>query len=65
MGVGMALRILVAFGGAAAVFVLSGAFAEMVLGFWGWLLFAYLATLLAETALLVGAAAGHTPGGKG
>jgi hypothetical protein len=52
MLVGTAIRLLVAFAGGAAVFVLAGAFWESKLGFWLWLLLAYLATLFAETALL-------------
>ncbi len=53
MLVGTIGRLVVALGGGAAVFFLSGAFADAKVGFWLWLLFAYLATLLAETALLV------------
>ena len=53
MLVGVVLRIGVAFGGGAAVFLLSPGFQEMALSYWLWLLFAYLATLLTETALLV------------
>jgi hypothetical protein len=66
MFAGVALRLVVAFVGGAAVFVLTGSFAELKLGYWFWLLFAYLASLIAETALLVGLTpAGGAAGGKG
>jgi DNA-binding transcriptional LysR family regulator len=68
MAVGVAARLFVAFAGGAVVFVLTGPFREMTLGYWLWLLFAYLTTLSAETALLARhalPAAGGPPGGKG
>jgi hypothetical protein len=67
MFAGTALRIGVAFGGGAAVFLLTPAFREAVLGYWLWVLFAYLASLVAETALLVrlSPVGGGAAGGKG
>src|SRR5262249_29210677 len=54
MLLGTALRILVAFGGGAVVFLLTPMFRDAVLGYWLWLLFAYLASLVAGTGLLGG-----------
>jgi hypothetical protein len=67
MLVGTALRVLVAFGGGAVVFLLTPMFREAVLGYWVWVLFAYLASLVAETALLVrlSPVGGGAAGGKG
>jgi hypothetical protein len=68
MLVGTAIRLLVAFVGGGAVFLLAPGLRETGLVFWLWLLFAYLSSLLAETALLVRASpvgAGGVPGGKG
>jgi hypothetical protein len=50
---GTAVRLLVGFGGAVLVFVLSKpTFHVDALGFWMWVLGVYLATLVVETALL-------------
>jgi hypothetical protein len=68
MLVGTMLRLGVAFGGGAAAFLLAPDLRSAGLAFWIWLLFAYLTTLLAETALLVGQlplVVAETPGGKG
>ena len=68
MLVGTALRLTVAFGGGAAAFLLAPDLRFAGLVFWLWLLFAYLSSLLAETALLAGRSplvAGGAPGGKG
>ncbi|HVK17487.1 MAG TPA: hypothetical protein VM533_11095 [Fimbriiglobus sp.] len=68
MLVGTVLRLAVAFAGGAAAFLLAPDLRSAGLIFWLWLLFAYLSSLLAETALLVGQsplAAGGASGGKG
>jgi hypothetical protein len=68
MLVGTVLRLTVAFGGGAAAFLLAPDLRSAGLVFWFWLLFAYLSSLMAETALLVGQsplAAGGASGGKG
>lgn len=52
MAVGVVLRATVAVGGAAALFLTVDAFRAARLGFWLWVLFAYLSTLVAETAVL-------------
>lgn len=68
MMVGTALRLTVAFGGGAAAFLLAPDLRSAGMVFWLWLLFAYLSSLLAETALLAGRSplvAGGVPGGKG
>ena len=68
MLVGTALRLTVAFGGGAAAFLLAPDLRSAGIVLWLWLLFAYLSSLLAETALLVGQSplvAGGAPGGKG
>ncbi|HET6576304.1 MAG TPA: hypothetical protein VFG68_22065 [Fimbriiglobus sp.] len=68
MLVGTVLRLVVAFGGGGAVFLLAPDLRAAGVVFWLWLLFAYLSSLLAETALLAGRSplvAGGAPGGKG
>jgi hypothetical protein len=68
MLLGTVVRLAVAFGGGGAAFLLAPELRGSGVIFWLWLLFAYLASLLAETALLVGAsplAAGGPSGGKG
>ena len=67
MTVGVAVRVLFAVGGGMAVFFGTGAFDDAKLGFWLWILSTYLATLVAETALIAGrpAAVAGTTGGKG
>lgn len=63
MAVGTFVRLLVGFGGAAAVFFGSGdTFRAEPVVFWAWLLAAYLLTLTVEMALLGGAA--RTAGGR-
>ena len=66
--VGTVLRLVVAFGGGAAAYLLAPDLRSAGIAFWFWLLFAYLSSLVAETALLVGQsplAGGGVPGGKG
>ena len=68
MLVGTVLRLAVAFGGGAAAFLLAPDLRSAGIAFWFWLLFAYLSSLVAETALLVGQsplAGGGVSGGKG
>jgi hypothetical protein len=67
MTVGVAVRMLVAVGGGAAVYFGTGAFEGAKLGFWLWILSTYLATLVAETALIAGrpAPVAGAAGGKG
>ena len=68
MLVGTVLRLAVAFGGGAAAFLLAPDLRAAGIAFWFWLLFAYLSSLVVETALLVGQsplAAGGVSGGKG
>jgi hypothetical protein len=52
MMVGVIVRLVVAVGGAAAIFFAAAAFRAAGIGFWLWVLFAYLSTLIAETAVL-------------
>lgn len=52
---GALVRLVVVMGGGAVVFFATGWFADAKVAFWFWLLFAYLATLVAEMALLAGA----------
>lgn len=55
MALGTFVRLLVGFGGAVAVFFASGdTFRAQPAIFWGWLLGAYLTTLVVEMALLGG-----------
>jgi hypothetical protein len=68
MLVGTVLRLVVAFGGGAAAFLLAPDLRSAGIVLWLWLLFAYLASLLAETALLVRQSpvvAGGAASGKG
>lgn len=68
MTVGVAVRIVVAVGGGMAVYFGTAAFEDAKLGFWLWILSTYLATLVAETALIAGRsppAIRGTQGGKG
>lgn len=63
MAAGTLVRLLVGFGGAAAVFVLAGPEPRPErIAFWLWVLFAYLVTLAVETAVLAGF--GPTPAGR-
>jgi hypothetical protein len=69
MAVGTVVRIVVAVGGGAVAFFLAPELRGMGLAFWLWVLFAYLLTLLVETALLARAGgpavAVVVSGGKG
>ena len=68
MTVGVAVRLVVAVGGGMAVYFGTDAFGDARLGFWLWILSTYLATLVAETALIAGrsaSAVGGASGGKG
>jgi hypothetical protein len=65
---GTMIRVVIAVGGGAAVYFLTSAFRDARLGFWIWVLVAYLATLIAETILLArasGSVVMAVPGGKG
>jgi hypothetical protein len=53
MLLGTMIRLVVAVGGGMAVYFLTDAVRGAGLGFWFWLLFAYLAALVAEIVLLV------------
>jgi hypothetical protein len=53
MLLGTMIRLVVAVGGGMAVYFLTDAVRGAGLGFWFWLLFAYLAALVAEVVLLV------------
>lgn len=63
MAVGVVVRVVVAVGGAAALFFAVDTFRATRIGFWLWVLFAYLSTLIAETAVL--ARSGSFGGGAG
>jgi hypothetical protein len=63
MTVGVAVRILVAVGGGVVAFLALPALKELGLGFWVWLLVAYLSGLIVDTGLLAGRVAVRTPGG--
>jgi len=52
MMIGTLGRAVVAFGGGAGIFFLSGAFEDFRIGFWLWLLAIYLLVLVVETVLL-------------
>jgi hypothetical protein len=65
LAIGTAIRLLVGFGGGAAVFLLSEpTFHDEPLSYFGWLLGVYLVTLATETALLARPAP-RTPGQPG
>lgn len=67
MTVGVFVRLVVAVGGGMAVYFGAGAFDDAKLGFWLWILSTYLATLVAETALIAGrpVRVAGAAGGKG
>ena len=63
MMVGVAVRTLVAVGGAVVVFLLVPPLNELGGGFWVWLLVAYLSGLIVDTGLMVGRAVIVSPAG--
>jgi hypothetical protein len=67
MLLGTMARLVIAIGGGMAVYFLTDAVRGAGLGFWFWLLFTYLAALVAETVLLVRLTPtrGGTADGKG
>jgi hypothetical protein len=56
MAVGLAVRSAAAIGGGLAVFLLTPRLKELGIGFWIWLLVAYLSGLIVDTGLLAGRA---------
>jgi hypothetical protein len=63
---GTAVRLAVGFGGAVAVFFAAGdTFRAEPIVFWGWILGAYLVTLIVETVLLGRQVAGANPSERG
>jgi hypothetical protein len=66
LAIGTAIRLVVGFGGAVAVFLISKpTFHADPFSFFGWVLGAYLVTLATETALLARVAPGRYPGPPG
>jgi hypothetical protein len=63
MTVGVAVRTLVAVGGGVIAFLALPALKELGLGFWVWLLVAYLSGLIVDTGLLAGCVAIRPPAG--
>lgn len=62
MMIGVGVRSVMAVGGGAAAFLLVPAFTELRLGFWVWILVAYLSGLIVETGRLAGRVAVVPPG---
>ena len=52
MAIGILVRLIVGFGGGFAIFFVGGAFDDLRVGFWVWLLAIYVGVLVVETALL-------------
>ena len=63
MTIGIAVRAVVAVGGGLVAYLTVSQLKELGLGFWVWLLVAYLSGLIVDTGLLAGRATVRSPAG--